>query len=123
MVKLDLLVFEGLLEVASDRGLNLADLIGFGEHVVSILSNLGFVLLGGGPLWIAINSGACVGVIQGPEHDTSEVILGDVVNYLLVNFEAFPDTSSSLESWLETHDDLILVLMLGKVIKDHLILL
>jgi len=33
------------------------------EFVVSILSNLGRVLLSGGALWRAVDGGACVGVV------------------------------------------------------------
>jgi hypothetical protein len=117
------LVFEDLLEV--DEGWDMswsADLTGGVELVVSILSNLGLVFFGLGA-WITVRSIADVNVVHGPEHDTTEVAVRDVVNDFFINIEAFPDTSGSLVSWLETHNDLLLVLRLCEVIQDNLILL
>jgi len=107
-----------------DRGWDCerADLISLGELFENVLSDDGFVLCGGSPLWIAINSFALSLFIQGPEHDTTEVFLLDIVDDLFINFGTFPETSRSLVSWLETHDDFVLVFRLSEMIQNQLIL-
>jgi len=107
-----------------DRGWDCerADLISSGELFENVFSDHSFVLCSGSSLWIAISSFALSLFIQGPEHDTTEVVLLDIVDDLFINFGTFPETSRSLVSWLETHDDFVLVFRFSEVIQDQLIL-